>query len=142
MLFDILTGAGLSNNVLKSGDRQAAFRQTPAEHEELLDERNLPGYREAMMLEGPARLMAIQQLRAQAALREAEYPKYWDDQYPRRNISQSSSWVGDIDYDPYSNSAQIQIGNKVYSYYRTPDQIAEMINSPSLGGYFNRVLKG
>lgn len=142
MLFDILTGAGLSNNVLKSGDRQAAFRQTPAEHEELLDERNLPGYREAMLLEGPARLMAIQQLRAQAALREAEYPKYWDDQYPRRNISQSSSWVGDIDYDPYSNSAQIQIGNKVYSYYRTPDQIAEMVNSPSLGSYFNRVLKG
>lgn len=142
MLFDILTGAGLSNNVLKSGDRQAAFRQTPAEHEELLDERNLPGYREAMMLQGPARLMAIQQLRAQAALREAEYPKYWDDQYPRRNISQSSSFIGDIDYDPYSNSAQIQIGNKVYSYYRTPDQIAEMVNSPSLGGYFNRVLKG
>jgi hypothetical protein len=142
MLFNILTGAGLSNNVLKSGDRQAAFRQTPAEHEELLDERNLPGYSEAMMLEGPARLMAIQQLRAQAALREAESPKYWLDEYPRRNISQSSSFIGDINYDPYSNAAQIQIGNKVYSYSRTPDQIAEMINSPSLGGYFNRVLKG
>lgn len=142
MLFNILTGAGLSNNVLKSGDRQATYRQTPSEHEELLDERNLPGYQEAMMLQGPAKLMAIQQLRAQAALREAEYPKYWSDEYPRRNINQSSSFIGDINYDPYSNSAQIQIGNKVYSYSRTPDQVAEMINSPSLGGYFNRVLKG
>lgn len=142
MLFDIISGNGMGNNILKSGDRQAAFRQTPAEHEELLDERNLPGYREAMMLEGPARLMAIQQLRAQAALREAASPKYWSDEYPRRNISQSSSFIGDINYDPFSNSAQIQIGNKVYSYYRTPDQIAEMINSPSIGSYFNNVLKG
>lgn len=141
MLFNILTGTGLSNNVLKSGDRQATYRQTPSEHEELLDERNLPGYQEAMMLQGPAKLMAIQQLRAQAALREAEYPKYWLDEYPRRNISQSSSWVGDINYDPFSNSAQIQIGNKVYSYARTPEQVAEMVNSPSIGGYFNNVLR-
>lgn len=137
MLFNILTGAGLSNNALKSGDRQASFRQTPYEHEQLLDETNLPGYREAMMLPGPERLMAIQQLRAQAALREAEYPKYWDDQYPRRDISQSSSWVGDVDFDPYSNVMQVQLGNKVYTYSETPDQVAEFINSPSLGGYLN-----
>lgn len=137
MLFDIITGKGLSNNVLKSGDRLAAERQTPLEHEELLDERNLPGYREAMMLQGPARLMAIQQLRAQAALREAEYPKYWDDQYPRRDIAQSSSWVGDIDYDPYSNVMQVQLGNKVYTYSKTPDQVAQIINSPSIGEKFN-----
>lgn len=137
MLFDIITGNGLSNNVLKSGDRLATQRQTPLEHEELLDERNLPGYREAMMLTGPARLMAIQQLRAQAALREAEYPKYWEDQYPRRDISQSSSWVSDIDYDPYSNVMQVQLGNKIYTYSKTPDQVAEILNSPSIGGYFN-----
>lgn len=137
MLFDIITGKGLSNNVLKSGDRLAAERQTPLEHEELLDERNLPGYREAMMLQGPARLMAIQQLRAQAALREAEYPKYWDDQYPRRDIVQSSSWVGDIDYDPYSNVMQVQLGNKVYTYSKTPDQVAQIVNSPSIEEYFH-----
>lgn len=137
MLFDILTGAGLSNNALKSGDRQATIRQTPAEHEELLDERNLPGYREAMMLQGPARLMAIQQLRAQAALREAEYPKYWLDEYPRRNISQSSSWVGDVDYDPYSHSMSVQLGNKVYSYSKSPEEVTEILNSPSIGSYFN-----
>lgn len=136
MLFDIITGKGLNNNVL-SGDRLAAERQTPLEHEELLDERNLPGYREAMLLQGPARLMAIQQLRAQAALREAEYPKYWDDQYPRRNITQTSSWVGDIDYDPYSNVMQVQLGNNVYTYSKTPEQVAQIINSPSIGDNFN-----
>lgn len=136
MLFDIITAKGMNNNI-RTGDRLAAERQTPLEHEELLDERNLPGYREAMMLQGPARLMAIQQLRAQAALREAEYPKYWDDQYPRRDIAQSSSWVGDIDYDPYSNVMQVQLGNKVYTYSKTPDQVAQIVNSPNIGDNFN-----
>lgn len=138
MLFDIITGNGLGSNVLKSGDRQATFRQTPQEHEELLDERTIPGYQEAMTLQGPARLFAIQQLRAQAALREAEYPKYWDDEYPRRPIDQSSSWVGDINYDPYSNVAQVQLGNKVYSYSMSPNRIAEILNSPSIGQEFNK----
>ena len=138
MLFDIITGNGLGSNVLKSGDRQATFRQTPQEHEELLDERTIPGYQEAMTLQGPARLFAIQQLRAQAALREAEYPKYWDDEYPRRPITQSSSWVGDINYDPYSNVAQVQLGNKVYSYSMSPNRIAEILNSPSIGQEFNK----
>lgn len=138
MLFDIITGNGLGSNILKSGDRQATFRQTPQEHEELLDERTIPGYQEAMTLQGPARLFAIQQLRAQAALREAEYPKYWADEYPRRPIDQSSSWVGDINYDPYSNVAQVQLGNKVYSYSMSPNRIAEILNSPSIGQEFNK----
>lgn len=138
MLFNILTGAGLSNNVLKSGDRQAAFRQTPAEHEELLDYTNLPGYREVMEMPiGYPQLAALGRLKLQAELREQESPKYWLDEYPRRNISQSSSWVGDIDYDPYSNAMQVQLGNKIYSYYKTPDQVAEILNSPSIGEKFN-----
>lgn len=138
MLFDIITGNGLGSNILKSGDRLATFRQTPQEHEELLDERTMPGYQEAMALQGPARLFAIQQLRAQAQLREQEYPKYWDDEYPRRPIDQSSSWVGDINYDPYSNVAQVQLGNKVYSYSMSPNRIAEILNSPSIGQEFNK----
>lgn len=138
MLFDIITGNGLGSNILKSGDRLATFRQTPQEHEELLDERTMPGYQEAMALQGPARLFAIQQLRAQAQLREQEYPKYWDDEYPRRLIDQSSSWVGDINYDPYSNVAQVQLGNKVYSYSMSPNRIAEILNSPSIGQEFNK----
>ena len=142
MIFDILTGAGLSNNALKSGDRQATFRQTPYEHEQLLDETNLPGYREAMMLPGPQRLMAIQQLRAEAELREAESPKYWDDDYPRRDISQSSSWISDMDYDPYSQVLQVQMGNNVYAFPgQSPDNVADWLNSPSLGQYFNNKFK-
>lgn len=142
MLFNILTGAGLSNNALKSGDRQATFRQTPYEHEQLLDETNLPGYREAMMLPGPQRLMAIQQLRAEAELREAESPKYWDDDYPRRDISQSSSWISDMEYDPYSQVLEVQMGNNVYAFPgQSSDKVADWLNSPSLGQYFNRVFK-
>ena len=138
MLFNILTGAGLSNNVLKSGDRQAAFRQTPQEHEELLDYTNLPGYREVMEMPiGYPQLAALGRLKLQAEQREQESPKYWLDEYPRRPISQSSSWVSDIDYDPYSNAMQVQLGNKIDSYYKTPDQVAEILNSPSIGEKFN-----
>lgn len=137
MLFNIISGKGLGSNVLKSGDRLAVERQTPEEHAELLDERNLPGYREAMSLPGPQRLMAIQQLRAEAALREQEYPKYWDDEYPRRTVNQSSSWVGDINFDPYSNVAQVNMGNKVYSYSFTPPRLAQILNSSSIEQEFN-----
>ena len=52
MLFDVISGNGLSNNVLKSGDRQATYRQTQEEHDNLLDITTLPGYREAMSLQG------------------------------------------------------------------------------------------
>lgn len=137
MLFDIISGNGMGDNILKSGDRQATFRQTPQEHEELLDERTIPGYQEALMLPGPQRIAALQRMKALAELREQESPKYWLDEYPRRPISQSSSWVSDINYDPETQMAQIQLGNKVYGYSMSPNRIAQLLNSPSIGKELN-----
>lgn len=138
MLFDVISGNGLSNNVLKSGDRQATYRQTQEEHDNLLDITTLPGYREAMSLQGLPRLMAMEQLKAQAELREAEYPKYWEDEYPRRDISQSSSWISDINYDPYTQVAQVQMGNNVYAFpSQSPDNVADWLNAPSMGQYYH-----
>ena len=138
MLFNILTGAGLSNNVLKSGDRQAAFRQTPQEHEELLDYTNLPGYREVMEMPiGYPQLAALGRLKLQAEQREQESPKYWLDEYPRRPISQSSSWVSDINYDPETQVAEIQLGDKVYGYSMSPNRITQLLNAPSIGRELN-----
>lgn len=141
MLFEILTGRGLGNNALMSGDRTATQMQTDYEHNDLLDVTTMPGYTEALSLPSPAKEIALRELEEGAVQREREYPKYWKDDYePRRPITQSSDWVGDIDYDPYSNSMQVNIGNKVYSYYRSPEQVSEMLNSPSIGRYFNDVL--
>lgn len=138
MLFNIISGEGMGDNVLKSGDRQAAFRQTPQEHEELLDYTNLPGYREVMEMPiGYPQLAALGRLKLQAEQREQESPKYWLDDYPRRPISQSSSWVSDINYDPETQMAEIQLGNKVYGYSMSPNRIAQILNAPSIGRELN-----
>ena len=141
MLFNVLTSKGGTGNALKSGDRLATERQTQSEHNKLLDISSLPEYQAVMsMPPGPQRDMAIKALNAEAQLMEKEYPKYWNDEYPRRPISQSSSWVGNVQYDPSSQVMNIQLGNKTYSYPNvTPEGAARFLNSDSLGRFLNNV---
>lgn len=138
-IFNILTSRGGTNNSLKSGDRKATERQTKVEHDNLLDVRNFPEFNAVNAIPpGPQRNIAIAALNAKAALREREYAKYWEDKYPRRPITQSSSWVGNADYDPYSQLLNLQLGNRTYSYPNvTPDGVSEFLNSGSLGRYLN-----
>lgn len=139
MLFSVLTSQGGTGNALKSGDRNATKRQTKEEHDKLLDIRTLPKYQEILaMPPGPQKSLAIAALNAEAELREREYVKYWNDQYPRRPISQSSSWVGDVNYDPYSQILSVNLGGKVYDYPNvTPEGAARFMNSNSLGKFLN-----
>lgn len=143
MLFNVLTSKGGTGNALKSGDRLATQRQTQAEHNKLLDIRSLPEYTAVMsMPPGPQRVMAIKALNAKAQLMEKEYPKYWNDEYPRRAITQSSSWVGNIDYDPYSKVMTVNLGNESHAYpSQSPNDVANFLNSNSLGSYYNNILK-
>lgn len=141
--FDVMTGAGLGNNALIGGVREAVERQTPYEHEALLDVTTLPDYQRIMTTNPSALAMFMPSLIAQAELREAEYPKYWDDSVPRRDVTQSSSFVGPMDYDPYSNMAMVQLNNRVYPYVgMDPVRMAEWLNYPSIGQYYNRFVKG
>lgn len=141
MLFNVLTSQGGTGNALKSGDRLATERQSQSEHDKLLDISSLPEYQAVMsMPPGPQRDMAIKALNAEAQLMEKESPKYWNDEYPRRPISQSSSWVGNVQYDPSSQVMNIQLGNKTYSYPNvTPEGAAKFLNSDSLGRFLNNV---
>lgn len=143
MLFNVLTSKGGTGNALKSGDRLATQRQTQAEHNKLLDIRSLPEYTAVMsMPPGPQRVMAIKALNAKAQLMEKDYPKYWNDEYPRRPITQSSSFIGDVSYDPYSQVMNIEVGNRTYSYpSQSPNDVAHFLNSNSLGRYYNNILK-
>jgi hypothetical protein len=141
MHFDVLTGiSSLAGNALRSGDRTAAERQSPFEHENLLDEKNLPGYWEAVaMPPGPYRDLALNALKAEAIRRESEIPKYWNDQFPRRPITQSSSWISGIDFDPTTNYAFVQTKDgKSYGYGGIDAaSMANIINSQSIGKEFN-----
>lgn len=139
MLFNVLTGKGLTHNSMKSGDRRATERQTKEEHDKLLDIRTLPSYRHVLaMPPSHQKSIAIAALNAEAAIREREYAKYWNDRLPRRNISQSSSWVGNVQYDPDTQTALIDLGGKLYTYPGvTPEGLARMLNSGSLGKFLN-----
>lgn len=143
MLFNVLTSKGGTGNALKSGDRLASQRQTQAEHNKLLDIRSLPEYTAVMsMPPGPQRVMAIKALNAKAQLMEKEYPKYLNDEYPRRPITQSSSFIGDVNYDPYSQVMNLEVGNRTYSYpSQSPNDVANFVNAPSIGKYWNDNLK-
>lgn len=142
MHFDVISGIpSLAGNALKGGDRTAAERQTPFEHDSILDEKNLPEYPAVLMMPaGPQRDLALNALKAEAMRREADLPKYWNDQYPRRPITQSSSWISGIEYDPVTNYAQMQTRDgKTYGYGGIdPTQMANIINSQSIGDEFNK----
>lgn len=142
--FDVMTGKGLGHNAMLSGDRKAAERQTPMQHEELLDITTLPDYPTFLaMPPGPQKSLMYNTLVAQAELREQEYPRYWNDTVPRRNINQSSSFIGPIDYDQNSNLAAVQMGDKVYMYPNLdPVRMSEWLNSPSMEDYFRNYIKG
>lgn len=142
MRFDVMSGIpSLAGNALKGGDRTAAERQTQFEHDSILDEKNLPEYPAVLMMPaGPQRDLALNALKAEAMRREADLPKYWNDQYPRRPITQSSSWISGIEYDPVTNYAQMQTRDgKTYGYGGIdPTQMANIINSQSIGDEFNK----
>ena len=142
MHFDVMSGIpSLAGNALKGGDRTAAERQTPFEHDSILDEKNLPEYPAVLMMPaGPQRDLALNALKAEAMRREADLPKYWNDQYPRRPITQSSSWISGIEYDPVTNYAQMQTRDgKTYGYGGIdPSQMANILNSQSIGDEFNK----
>ena len=105
MKFTVNNGnPSFSNNALKSGNRLATYRQTQQEHDDLLDISNLPDYPfYVAMPEGPEKEEFKDYLVVQAIQREKDDPKYWDEEEPRKPIAQSSSWVGDIEYNPDNN---------------------------------------
>ena len=125
MLFNILTGPGLSYNASKSGPNFARIRQTQSEHDDLLNVKTLPNYYEMLMAGVPEEM-----LQAAAEIREQEYPKYWNDERPRRPIQSSSSWVRNLQYDPIS---QILTMNG-YSCAATPQDVEQILNGEYLSG--------
>lgn len=140
--FDVMTGAGLGNNAMYGGNRDAAQRQTAQEHMDLLDVTTLPDYQRIMATNPSLLPMLMPSLEREAEIREASYPKYWDDSEPRRYLTQSSSFVGPIDYDPYSNMVTVQLGNRVYPYVGIdPVRMAEWLDYPSMGQYYNQFMK-
>lgn len=143
MQFTVLTGEKwLAKNALKSGDRNATRMQSKEEHARLIDPKLQPEYRLIEKMPSEAqKAAALNALAAKCKLREAGEVKYWtDDKRPRRPIAQSSSWVGDIDFDPERNMITIALGDKGASktIYGNEREAADLVNAESIGKYVNR----
>lgn len=150
ILFTVRSGSpAYSNNALKNGDRRATHRQTPTAHNRydkniraaraaLLTARRMPSTPATAALKA-GRISAAQQQLKKAIAAEKNDPKYWNDRYPRRQLGQSSSWVGNIRFYPDVNNAKIMLGgHKYYDFPMNADAVARLLNSPSLGRHLNR----
>lgn len=141
MIFQVLSGQGLGNNAMKGGNRRAVSRQTQHEHDTYLDPKiQFPEqYRMAMGMPEPMRSTLLRQLdEAAVEYEKNEIPEYWDDNQPRRPVMQSSSWVGNIDYNPESREAIVHVGDKAYTYVNVePQDMARLLNAPSIGRVLN-----
>ena len=147
MQFTVMTGEKwLAGNALKSGDRNATRMQSKEEHTRLIDPKLQPEYRLIeKMPPGPQKAAALNALDAKCKMREAGEVKYWtNDKRPRRPIAQSSSWVGDINFDPERNMITIALGDKGTSktIYGNEKEAANLVNAESIGRYVNRNILG
>lgn len=147
MQFTVLTGEKwLAGNALKSGDRNATRMQSKEEHDRLIDPKLQPEYRLIeKMPPGPQKEAALNALDAKCKLREAGEVKYWtNDKRPRRPIAQSSSWVGDINFDPERNMITIALGDKGTSktIYGNEREAADIVNAEDIGRYVNSNILG
>lgn len=154
MLFEVLTGNGLSNNANRSGPKDATYMQSPSLHRALLDPSNVKyhpdlaaEYATAMkMPESPIKRSILAYLQSKAEAEEKFYPKYWvDGNEQRPDHTNSSSWVGNVSYEPPrggvgTGTAYITIGGKEYAYPGvSPAGMARFLNADSLGKFLNSV---
>lgn len=146
MQFTVMTGENwLAENALKSGDRNATRMQSKEEHEKLSNPKKQPEYAIiSKMPPGPGREAAMEKLKTKCKLLEADEVKYWiDDKKPRRPIAQSSSWVGDISFNPKTNMITIALGDKGdrKTVYGNEKDVADLVNANSIGRKVRKYLR-
>ena len=129
MLFEL---SKMTRNALMNPyEAEAAYRQSPSQHEALLNKYVKPGM-------SPAELMlALDQGRQE----EAAEPRYWNDQLPRRDIGASSSWIDSIEYLPDMGLASFSVNGRQYFYPMSSDEVGDLINSDSIGQNVSKMMK-
>ena len=150
MQFDSQVGPQLTLNArFKNSGRafkNAAFMQTPAEHERAI--RKFTKERERQFIRAgmtPAQV-ANAKKRAEEWAKNYDEPKkvekYWKgDQEPRRPIQISSSFIGGVRIVPSLGLARLNLNGRSYSYSLTPEMVGKMITSNSLGKFYNGRIK-
>jgi len=129
MQFDI--GPGTNNATLVHEMSDAAYKQSPSEHEELLNRYVKPGM-------SPAQLLLAQ---LQGEQLEKLYKKYWLEETPRYEFSPSSSWIrrvenlGDLGLTGITTDR-----GRTYWVPQSSEEAGDFVTSPSLGSYWRDFL--
>lgn len=124
---------GTRNMLLNLSNKEAAYRQSPTEHEELLHQFERPGQ---TPLE---RMLAVEQ----GELAEQSVPKYWNDEKPRRDIGGSSTFIEEVEYIPTLGLAVITTRNgKKYFYPKNDKEVGDLVTSNDIGSEYNNYWKG
>lgn len=124
-------GNATRNMLLNIYDQDAAFRQTPEEHERLLHQFERPGMT-------PMERVAAIEAGYQA---ERNSPRYWDDEFPRRDVNGSSSWIDEIEYIPSLGIAVMKTDGRQYYYPMTASEVGDWVTADSIGGFYNDNVK-
>lgn len=151
MRFDSTVGKEYTHNYLfkdsGSAFKDAAYMQTPAEHEANIErftkERERQFVRAGMT---PAQVLNAKR-RARAWAENYDEPtkveEYWKgDQKPRRPIQVSSSFIGEVRVVPSLGLARLNLNGRNYSYSLTPEMVGDMVTSDSLGQFYNGAIRG
>ncbi|MBO7513752.1 MAG: hypothetical protein J6T54_12455 [Fibrobacter sp.] len=140
----------LTHNALFKGSggeyRDAAYMQTPREHEEAIEKFTKERERQFIRAGMSPAQVALGKRRAKAWAENYDEPtkveKYWNgDQEPRRPIQTSSSWIGEVRIVPSLGLARLNLNGRNYSYSLTPDMVGDMVTSESLGQFYNGNIK-
>ena len=129
MRFDL--GKVTRNALLNNYAKDAAYRQTPEEHEALIHKYEQPGMTPMELLEATKKGIDEEKIN----------PKYWDDESPRWDLGGSSSFIDNVEYIPSLGIAVINIGGKEYYYPKTAEEVGDFMTSDSLGAEYNRSWK-
>lgn len=129
MRFDLgkLTRNGLLNHYAED----AAYRQTPEEHDAMIHKYERPGMTPLEMLEATQKGIDEEKIN----------PKYWDDEKPRLDLGGSSSFIDNVEYIPSLGIAVINIGGNEYYYPKTAEEVGDLMTADSLGAEYNRSWK-
>lgn len=122
---------GTRDAILAASNKDAAYRQTPVEHQEVLDQFQSPN-----MTPIEKMLAAEQGIEAEQAL-----PKYWDDDMPRRDLGTASHWIDEVEYFPDLGIASMSVNGKQYIYPLTNDEMGNWMTADSIGSWYNNLIK-
>lgn len=122
---------GTRDAILAASNKDAAYRQSPTEHQEALDQFERAD-------QTPIEKMIAAQEGIEA---ERELPQYWDDTTPRRDLSTASHWIDDVEYFPDLGIASMNVNGKQYVYPLTNEEMGDWMTADSIGSWYNNLIK-